>query len=95
MLSQKRPEAQQAHHKVMSKFQNYKYTFFYGDIDEDLVKKTAIKTKEGYGLSGLDTDNWHKILVSNKFGSTHSDFLTYCTFRRTLTVQINIFKFSY
>ena len=29
----------------------------YEDIDQDLVKKAAIKTKGGCGPSGLDADN--------------------------------------
>ena len=48
----------------------------YEDIDEDLVKKAAIKTKGGCGPSGLDADNWRRILVSNQFGSSPLDLRT-------------------
>ena len=69
--SLKHPEAQQAHHKAILQGQkNQIHSIAYEDIDEDLVKKVAIKTKEGCGPSGLDANNWYRILVSNKFGSS-------------------------
>ena len=49
------------------------YSIAYEDIDEDLVKKAAIKTKGGCGPSGLEANNWHIILVSNQFGSSPLD----------------------
>ena len=45
----------------------------YEDIDEYLVKKAAIKTKGRCSPSGLATDNWPRILVSNQFGSSPLD----------------------
>ena len=34
------------------------------DIDENMVKEAALKTKRSSGLSELDADGWRKILVS-------------------------------
>ena len=52
------------------------HSLVYEDIDEDLVKKAAIKTKRGCGPSGLDADNWCRILVSNQFGSSPLELRT-------------------
>ena len=49
------------------------YSIAYEDIDEDLVKKAAIKTKGGCGPSGLEADNRRRILVFNHFGFSPSD----------------------
>ena len=54
MLSLKHPEAQQAHHEaILQDLKRQIHSTVYEDIDEDLVKKAAIKTKGGCGLSGL------------------------------------------
>ena len=49
----------------------------YIDIDEDLLTKAAIKTKGVCGPSGLDADNWRRMLVSNQFGSSPLEFRTF------------------
>ena len=43
------------------------------DIDENMVKETALKTKGGSGPSGLDTDGWRKIFVSKSYGTINAD----------------------
>ena len=45
----------------------------YGDIDEELIKKEAIRAKGGVGSSGLDADGWRRIIVSSCFETTTSD----------------------
>ena len=45
----------------------------YEDIDENMVKEAALKTKGGSGLSGLDADGWRKILVSKSYGTINAD----------------------
>ena len=42
-------------------------------MDEELVRKAAIRTKGGFSLSGLDADGWRKILISEVFGRCTSD----------------------
>ena len=59
ILSLKHPEAQQSHHEaILLGPKRQIHSIFYGDINEYLVKKTAIKTKGGYSPSGLGADNW-------------------------------------
>ena len=86
MLSLKHPEAQQAHYEEM--LQGPKRQIRSEDINEDLVKKATIKTKGG--PSGLDADNWRRILVSNQFGSSPSK---YC--ERFMQCKHILFKFRY
>ena len=38
-----------------------------------MSKQAAIKTKGGFGPSGLDTDNWQRILISNQLSSSSLD----------------------
>ena len=45
----------------------------YGDIDEELIKKEAIRAKGGVRSSGLDADGWRRIIVSSYFETTTSD----------------------
>ena len=43
------------------------------NIDADVIKKAAIKTKGGSGPSGMDADGWRRILASNSFGQCSTD----------------------
>ena len=68
ILSLKHPETQQALHEAILKGPKKQiHSIIYEIINEDFVKKAAIKIK-GCGSFGLDADNWHRILVSNQFG---------------------------
>ena len=42
-------------------------------IDEEMVRKTAIKTKGGSGPSCMDVECCHRILASNQFGTSNTD----------------------
>ena len=42
-------------------------------IDEEVIRKAAIRTKGGSGPSGMDADSWHRILASTNFGISSSD----------------------
>ena len=76
-LSLKHPEAQQAHQEATLQGPKKQiHSIVYEGIDEDLVRKGAIKTKRGCGSSGFDADNWRRILVSNQFGSSLLDLRT-------------------
>ena len=77
ILSLKHPEAQQAHHEsILQGPKRQINSIVYEGNDEDLVKKAAMKTKGGCGPSGLDADNWCRILVSNQFGSSFLNLWT-------------------
>ena len=43
------------------------------DIDKNMVKEAALKTKGGSGPSGLDADGWRKTLVSKSYGTINAD----------------------
>ena len=43
------------------------------NINEELVRKAAVKTKGGSGSSGLDADGWRKMLTSKVFGCCTSN----------------------
>ena len=45
----------------------------YDDIDEELIKKSVIRTKGGLGLSGLDTDWSQRIIILSWFETATSD----------------------
>lgn len=39
--------------------------------DEELVRQTALKTREVSGTSVLKADNWRRILISQNFGNSN------------------------
>jgi len=43
------------------------------EIDSELIRQFALKTRGGAGPSGLDGDGWRRILTSNSFGTEPSD----------------------
>ena len=43
------------------------------DIDSDMIRQSALKTRSGASPSGLDGDGWRRILTSNCFGTELSD----------------------
>ena len=43
------------------------------DIDENMVKEAALKTKGGSGPSRLDAEGWKKIIVSKSYGIINAD----------------------
>ena len=45
----------------------------YDDIDEEQIKKAAIKIKGGSGPSGLDVNGWLRIIVSSCFRTATAD----------------------
>ena len=42
-------------------------------IDNEMIRKAAMKTKRGSCPSGMAADSWRRILVSNNFGTPSSD----------------------
>ena len=42
-------------------------------IDEEIIRKAAIRTNGDSGPSGMDVDGWRRILASNNFGASSSD----------------------
>ena len=48
----------------------------FAGIDESAVSKAALRTKGAAGPSGLDSDNWRRILISKNYGSHGKDLRT-------------------
>ena len=45
----------------------------YDDIDAELIRKSAVRTKGASGPSGLDADFWRKIIGGSIFGAASDD----------------------
>ena len=69
-LKRKYPQSQSAYEKT---FINGEppviHPIIFDGINEELVGKAAIRTKGGSGPSGLDDDEWRKMLTSKSFDS--------------------------
>ena len=77
ILSPKHPEVQQAHHEaILQGLKRQMHSIVYEDIDEDLIKKVALKTKGGCDPAGHNVDNCRRILVFTQFGSSSLDLRT-------------------
>jgi hypothetical protein len=68
LLKEKHPEGEPAHEEFMLKgpipvVQN----IIFDEIDADLVRSMALKTKGAAGPSNLDADQWRRILCSKDF----------------------------
>ena len=42
-------------------------------IDQEMIRKAAIKTDGRFGPSAMDADGWRRILCSNNFNDTNVD----------------------
>ena len=49
------------------------HPIIFNDINEELLRKAAIRTKGGSGPSGFNSDSWRKMLTSKVFGSCTSN----------------------
>ena len=73
-LIQKHPKCQMASQGILLNglLQNV-HPVKFQSIDEEMIRKAAIRTKGGSGPSGVDANDWHRILASNNFGISISD----------------------
>ena len=66
LLELKGPDAKDTAQQAVLQGQIQKmHPTVYDDIDEQLIKKTAIKAKGSSGPSGLDADERRRIIVSS------------------------------
>ena len=73
-LKQKHPQSQPAYEETLINGEPpVIHPIIFDDINEELVRKAAIRTKGGPDPSGLDDDGWRKLLISKVFGSCISD----------------------
>jgi hypothetical protein len=74
LLHLKHPDAKEAMPDVLIQGPTLRvHPVLFDEIDEDLVKKAALRTKGGSGPSGLDADGWRRILASNNYGTVNID----------------------
>ena len=73
-LAQKHPESKAAPSDILLQGPVPKvHPIKFQPIDEEMIRKAAIKTKGGSGPSGMDAEGWRRILASNQFGTTNCD----------------------
>ena len=66
LLHEKHPESKEATRDILLQRPiRQVHPVVYDDLDEALLMKAAMKTKGGPEPSGLDADDWRRILVSN------------------------------
>ena len=83
-LKQKHPQSQTAYEETLINGERpVIHLIIFDDINEELARKAAIRTKGESGPSGLDADGWRKMLTSKVFGS--------CTSDRLLLISLNTF----
>ena len=76
-LQQRHPALSELNEKVFLRGEEPSvHPVVFADIDENIVKEVALKTKGGSGTSGLDADGWRKIFVSKSYGTINADLRT-------------------
>ena len=74
LLKQKLPASSGLNEQVLLRGEKTSvHPVVFEDIDENMVKEAALKTKGGSGHSGRDADRWRKILVSKSYGTINVD----------------------
>ena len=74
LLKDKHPEAKPADEDILIQGEKHEvHPIIFDVIDEEMIKKAALRTKGGSGPSGMDADGWRRILASNSFGTASSD----------------------
>ena len=74
LLKQKHPTSSESNKKVLLRREKPSvHPVVFEDIDENMVKEAALKTKGGAGPSGLDANGWRKILVSKTYRTINVD----------------------
>lgn len=74
LLHEKHPKGEPVNEEMLLRGPPvYVHPVIFDDIDEEMVKKTAIKTKGAAGPSNFDADNWRSILGSRLYGSSSND----------------------
>ena len=73
-LKEKRPESKDTSINILlTDISQGIHSINFAGIDEEMIRKAAIKTKGGSGSSAMDPDGWRRILCSNNFGDTNVD----------------------
>ena len=76
-LKSKHPKASATDDSIMLKGElPFTDPVMFAGIDESAVSKAALRTKGAAGPSGLDSDNWRRILISKNYASHGKDLRT-------------------
>ena len=79
-LSEKHTKSKNANNEVLlTGVPQYVHPVMFAGIDEEMIRKAAIKTKEESGPSTMDAYGWRRILCLNSFGDANVDL------RKTIT----------
>ena len=92
LLRQKHPESKDPPtNALLTDDQKHVHPIRFESIDEDMVRRAALKTKGGAGPSGMDANGWCRILTSNCYGSSSSDLCKTiaAVIRRLCTEEVN------
>ena len=74
LLKQKHPASRELNEEELLRGEKPSvHPVVFEDIDKNMVKEAALKTKGGSGPSGLDADGYRKILVSKSYGTINAD----------------------
>ena len=74
ILQQKHPEASETSGDILLKETPQEvHPVTYESINSQMVRDAIKKTREAAGPSGMDADEWHRILISGNFGNVGED----------------------
>ena len=74
LLKEKHPESRETNESnLLSGPIQHIDPIVFDTIDEEMVRKAALKTQGGSGPSGMDADGWRKPLTSKVFGDSGKD----------------------
>ena len=76
-LQKLHPEAKDAAQPTLAQGEiPYFDPVIFSNIDEDSISKAALRTRGSAGPSGLDADQWRRMLVSKNYGETGKELRT-------------------
>ena len=74
LLKQKHPTSSESNKEVLLRREKPSvHPVVFEDIDKNMVKEATLKNKGGAGPSGLDANEWRKILVSKTYRTINAD----------------------
>ena len=74
LLKQKHPVSSELNEEVLLRGEKPSvHPVIFEDIDQNIVKEAALRTKGSSRPSGLDADGWRKIIVPKSYGTINAD----------------------
>ena len=73
-LKEKHPKSKNVNNSILlTGVPQDAHPIMFAGLDEEMIRKAAIKTNGGSGPSTMDTGGWRRILCSNNFSDTNVD----------------------